>query len=58
MLRLNTPQRSTEQLRALAASGASGLARQAQAELRRRTSEALAASLASQRTTPEGGSDR
>lgn len=57
MLRLNTPQRSTEQLRALAASGASGLARQAQAELRQRMNDALAASLASQRATTDGGSN-
>lgn len=56
MLRLQRPERSIEQLGALAASGSSGLARRAQAELRERTSKALAASLASQRSDGEGGS--
>lgn len=36
MITLRRPERTTEQLRALAASGASGLARKAQAELRER----------------------
>lgn len=41
MLTLHTPQRSLETLRALAASGHSGLAKAARAELQRRTTEAL-----------------
>lgn len=41
MIRLLPPSRTTEQLRLIAASGASGLSRKAQAELQRRTTEAL-----------------
>ena len=40
-LTLRPPQRSLETLRAIAASGASGLAREAQAELIRRRAEQL-----------------
>lgn len=41
MITLQPPVRSFDQLKALAASGSSGLARKAQAELRARTIEAL-----------------
>lgn len=41
MLRLVPPVRSLDQLKALAASGSSGFARRAQAELLRRTTERL-----------------
>lgn len=41
MITLRPPEKSDAQLKALAASGASGLARKAQAELRARTNEAL-----------------
>lgn len=46
MLRLQPPERSLAQLRALAASGASGLARKAQAELRARINAEIRAELA------------
>ena len=45
MLRLLPPEKTTEQLRALAASGASGLARKAQAELRQRVAAELQSTL-------------
>lgn len=41
MIRLQPPERTLDQLRALAASGSTTFARKAQAELQRRTTEAL-----------------
>lgn len=41
MLTLKKPRHSIDQLRAMAASGSSGVSRRAQAELRARTAEAL-----------------
>jgi len=41
-LRLQAPRKTEAQLRAMAASGSSGVARRAQAELKRRVTEALA----------------
>ena len=58
-IRLQRPERSLDQLKALAASGASGLARRAQDELRARTSQKLAQELAqsrAQRRDQDGGS--
>lgn len=56
MLTLHKPERSIEQLIALAASGSSSFARKAQAELKARRCEELAACLAHQRTSDGEGS--
>lgn len=54
MLRLTPPEHSIETLKALAASGSSGLARKAQAELVARKSQALANELALRRAQQSG----
>lgn len=54
MLQLRRPEKTVEQLRALAASGVSGLARKAQAELRDRMAEKLSAEIG---RSPSAGRD-
>lgn len=49
MIRLHPTERSIEQIKAIAASGSSGLARKAQAELRARQADALRAAVEANR---------
>jgi hypothetical protein len=56
MLTLHKPERTIEQLKALAASGSSRFARKAQAELQQRIQASLRASLDSERTKTGEGS--